>query len=206
MDMRMPETRWAVFKRQVIILRSCCIWLVDSVESMMMHGLANPESYFSRTTGCLYLLQYLQEAIHTRRHRYEASTCGYCGKESYMWECACNASNYLSEHTVRLRGAIWPWDLDQRDWVKTMVGLRMNGQFGIMDNTGQPSGWLNNRRKARLTFRCNTNTVRMSVVTSLSKMAHRCMWSCRLDDGSEMKLWSLYSFSIPNSNNWVYLI
>jgi hypothetical protein len=24
-------------------LRSCCIWLVDSVESMMMHGLANPK-------------------------------------------------------------------------------------------------------------------------------------------------------------------
>jgi hypothetical protein len=29
--------------RQVINLRICCIWLVDSVESMMMHGLANPE-------------------------------------------------------------------------------------------------------------------------------------------------------------------
>jgi len=31
------------FKRQVINLRNCCIWLVDSVESMMMHGLANPK-------------------------------------------------------------------------------------------------------------------------------------------------------------------
>jgi hypothetical protein len=31
----------AVHKRQVINLRSCCIWLVDSVESLMMHGLAN---------------------------------------------------------------------------------------------------------------------------------------------------------------------
>jgi len=40
MGMRMPETCWAVFKRQVINLRSCCIWFVDSVESMMMHGLA----------------------------------------------------------------------------------------------------------------------------------------------------------------------
>jgi len=44
MGMRMPETCWAVFKRQVIKLRSCCILLVDSVESMMMHGLVNPKS------------------------------------------------------------------------------------------------------------------------------------------------------------------
>jgi hypothetical protein len=40
MVVRMPETCWAVFKWQVINLRSCCISLVDSVESMMMHGLA----------------------------------------------------------------------------------------------------------------------------------------------------------------------
>jgi hypothetical protein len=42
--MRMPETCWAVFKWQVINLRVCCIWLVDSVESMVMHGLANPKT------------------------------------------------------------------------------------------------------------------------------------------------------------------
>jgi hypothetical protein len=28
---------------KVINLRICCIWLVNSVESMMMHGLANPK-------------------------------------------------------------------------------------------------------------------------------------------------------------------
>jgi len=43
MGMRMPETCWAVFELQVINLRSCCICLVDSVESMMMHRLANPK-------------------------------------------------------------------------------------------------------------------------------------------------------------------
>jgi hypothetical protein len=32
-----------IFKRQVINLKNCCIWLADSVESMMMHGLANPK-------------------------------------------------------------------------------------------------------------------------------------------------------------------
>jgi hypothetical protein len=43
MGMRMPEACWAVFKRQVINLWNCCIWLVDSFECMMMHGLANPK-------------------------------------------------------------------------------------------------------------------------------------------------------------------
>jgi hypothetical protein len=53
MGMRMPETCWAVFKWQVINLRICCIWLVDSVESMTMHGLANPknESKMLRPSG-----------------------------------------------------------------------------------------------------------------------------------------------------------
>jgi len=41
MGMRMPETRWAVFKRQAIKLRDWCIWLVDLFECMMMHGLTN---------------------------------------------------------------------------------------------------------------------------------------------------------------------
>jgi len=43
MSMRMPETCWAVFKRQVINLWNCCIWSVDSFECMMMQGLkSNP--------------------------------------------------------------------------------------------------------------------------------------------------------------------
>ena len=33
MGMRMPETCWAVFKRQAINLRNYCIWLVESFES-----------------------------------------------------------------------------------------------------------------------------------------------------------------------------
>jgi hypothetical protein len=41
MGMKMPETCWAVFKRQAINLRNCCIWLFDSFEIMMMHGVAN---------------------------------------------------------------------------------------------------------------------------------------------------------------------
>jgi hypothetical protein len=43
MGKRMPETCRAAFKRQVINLRNFCIWLVDSCECMMMHGLANPK-------------------------------------------------------------------------------------------------------------------------------------------------------------------
>jgi len=43
MGIRMPETCCAVFKRQAMNLRNCCIWLVDSFECMMMHGLTNPK-------------------------------------------------------------------------------------------------------------------------------------------------------------------
>jgi len=52
MGMRMPKTFWAVFKRQVINLRDCCIWFIDSFGSMIMHGLTNPKfnTYFFSTT------------------------------------------------------------------------------------------------------------------------------------------------------------
>jgi len=59
MGMRMPETCWAVFKWQVLKLRSCCICFVDSVESMMMHGLANPRlSECSDLTTCFLFKSY----------------------------------------------------------------------------------------------------------------------------------------------------
>jgi hypothetical protein len=35
MGVRMPEKCWAVSKRQVMKLRSCCIWLVDSFENTL---------------------------------------------------------------------------------------------------------------------------------------------------------------------------
>jgi hypothetical protein len=54
MGVRMPETCWAVFKWQVINLRSCCIWLVDLFESIMVHGLANPKSSFIVFDAWLY--------------------------------------------------------------------------------------------------------------------------------------------------------
>jgi len=56
MGMRMPETCWTVFKWQVIHLRICFIWLVDSVESMMMHEIANPKSW--KVTECTQPLFY----------------------------------------------------------------------------------------------------------------------------------------------------
>jgi hypothetical protein len=58
MGMRMPETCWAVFKRQAINLRNCCVRLFDSVESMMMHGLANP-----RCTNLNYLFSVTNHQI-----------------------------------------------------------------------------------------------------------------------------------------------
>jgi hypothetical protein len=43
MGLTMPETCWAVFKRQAINLRDWWIWLVYLFEYMMMHGLTNPK-------------------------------------------------------------------------------------------------------------------------------------------------------------------
>jgi len=55
MGMRMPETCLAVFKRQVINLRSCCVLLVNSVECMMMHGLANPKKGIIFFAPCIVI-------------------------------------------------------------------------------------------------------------------------------------------------------
>jgi hypothetical protein len=41
MGVRMPETCWAVNKRQVKYWRNCCIWLVIYLNCMMMHGPAD---------------------------------------------------------------------------------------------------------------------------------------------------------------------
>ena len=71
MGMMMPGTCWAVFKQQVINLRSCCILLVDSVESMMMHGLANPKRHaycFPRSPGDVANIVTNVQAGQSRNH------------------------------------------------------------------------------------------------------------------------------------------
>jgi hypothetical protein len=45
LGMWLPETSWAVFKWQVINLRICCIWLVDSVKNMHI-------CFYSSMTTC----------------------------------------------------------------------------------------------------------------------------------------------------------
>jgi hypothetical protein len=48
MGVRTPETRWAVHtsKRQVINLRSCCIWLVDLFETEIVFGVKKWQIYW----------------------------------------------------------------------------------------------------------------------------------------------------------------
>jgi hypothetical protein len=50
MSKRMPETCWAVLKRQAINLRDWCIWLFGLFEYMMMHGLTNPKFKWNSKT------------------------------------------------------------------------------------------------------------------------------------------------------------
>jgi len=70
MGMRMPETCRAVSKRQVINLRSCYILLIDSVECMMMHGLANPkinmtQNYLISAHSIIHLLLLQNGTVNT---------------------------------------------------------------------------------------------------------------------------------------------
>jgi len=74
MGMRMPETCWAVFKRQAIILRVWCIWLVDLFECMMMHGLTNTKSLYMFRTVFPSIIRsprlYIQRQIYVTEVRW----------------------------------------------------------------------------------------------------------------------------------------
>jgi len=67
MGTRMPETCWAVFKRQVINLRSCCILLVDSVE-ITLAGLVVTKSYPPHLLSLSRSLSQVHAHAHTRTH------------------------------------------------------------------------------------------------------------------------------------------
>jgi len=70
MGMRMPETCWAVFKRQVINLRNCCIWLVDSFEWMtgfMTSAIAGTHSCQLLSVGPSDGHSWPEESQHTKR-------------------------------------------------------------------------------------------------------------------------------------------
>jgi len=73
MGMRMLETCWAVSKRQVINLRSCCILLVDSVEYMMMHGQCLVVGYW-----LVILAKYVLELWWTKWH------CDWCPRSTLV--------------------------------------------------------------------------------------------------------------------------
>ena len=88
MGMRMPETCWAVFKGQVINLRICCIWLVDSVESMTMHGLANPK--LKKVVICYPWKPYVQRYGHRPWYTADADAAEIdaCAQKCLMFTAA----------------------------------------------------------------------------------------------------------------------
>ena len=55
MGMRMPETCRAVFKRQAINLRNCCIWLVDSFESSALVDISHVNAVDARVNALVCL-------------------------------------------------------------------------------------------------------------------------------------------------------
>jgi hypothetical protein len=82
-------------KRQVINFRSCCILLVDSVESMMMHGLAN-----------LKLSNVLLIAMKTTAYRETVHfnlVPGLCIKENFCSFRESNGDSVMQPLTKSLR-------------------------------------------------------------------------------------------------------
>jgi len=73
MGMRLPETCWAVFKRQAINLRDWCIWLVDLFEYMMTHGLAKYDD--ARTCKVWWCTDLQSMMIHGLAKYDDARTC-----------------------------------------------------------------------------------------------------------------------------------
>jgi hypothetical protein len=64
MGVRTPDTCWSVSTRQAVNMTNCCIWLVDSFECMMMHGLANPKF---PTVITSWFKQFVDLTAHSQR-------------------------------------------------------------------------------------------------------------------------------------------
>jgi len=98
MGMRMAETCWAVFKRQVLNLWNCCIWLVDSFECFYnffivtrtvcrvvfhsLNGFTQECSKIMKST-CIQLLPPMYEKIlahETMKYRNASNLC--CGRRA----------------------------------------------------------------------------------------------------------------------------
>jgi len=90
----MPETCWAVFKLQVINLRICCILLVDSVESMMMHGPETP----------IYLSLFLSSSTNFALPPYDNTkklVCFFCWPEDVWSFLSFRPKLHLKEAVVK---------------------------------------------------------------------------------------------------------
>jgi hypothetical protein len=117
MGMRMPETCWAVFKWQVINLRVCCIWLVDSVESMMMHGLVKPKI---RTVDENLKLELLMETAHNFTFLKNTTSCWFRKVSCKVWgsesrrPCIRKAIWTLERYATQNWNVRLPWTLRQQ--------------------------------------------------------------------------------------------
>ena len=137
MGTRMPETCWAVFKRQVINLRSCCIWLVNSVESMMMHGLANPKlHHLYYEHGASKLLK--TWSVQSDKHREEwTSQRGYgnnerCSSAAPCMQTAQGCFDVLHIWEVAKKRCQERWAVcDRREHVLAKTGVQVEKWVSI---------------------------------------------------------------------------
>jgi hypothetical protein len=87
---KMPETFWAVNKRQDNKLKKCCIWLAIYLNCTMMHGLTNFKSLF-----IIYLLlEMLKKKTYVFGRRWCA--CALLNTETQRNSQSCCNRNWTS--------------------------------------------------------------------------------------------------------------
>jgi len=181
MGMRMPETRWAVFKRQVINLRSCCILLVDSVESMTMHGLANPQFRICFFVCRLFVCQQASQPASQIYDHFHILTQTLQYK---AWRCIMNSDStlicymFLSDAAMYLVCKIWGFRISVAD----------NSGFLWCDTVSYWTTW--QRRQCYIPEdlnpvlnmdECNSNLQQISLDTHNVMQWHNdfaCLWQC----------------------------
>jgi len=99
MGVRMSETCWAVFKRQVINLRHCCIWLVDSLGfSVDLKWPQFLRNVFIKNISCLKKNRWQIILLSVRTHRaptlklWRWFSWIHCGFSVLLLFCVCMCS------------------------------------------------------------------------------------------------------------------
>jgi len=92
MGVRTPETCWAVHKRQVINLRSCCIWLVDLFEIQYKIWSNSFQVFHSYTTWHKnHVCSTISKPLRLRKKWSRHEICVSLLFRNFVWNIFCSA-------------------------------------------------------------------------------------------------------------------